>query len=242
MCRQTGRWKSSGCQPDGRPSTDLIRGEAMEDGLTRRQRDVEREREREKTKSQTREGSGRQSLEGDRGGREGVEFAGESVSSPLRIPIKTWPPFRNTLRSVWVCVWGRMNHWNLVCVTAISAIFSFNVGMKPFGRLQGIKEKEKRRTLMSDWIWSWARVKENISGCSHGTMLTSHTHTHTHTLLVYSVCYPQQARAGVAVKPKWRASPVRAGGGGGAAARRRSPDWGQMLQTQERALGTGIHL
>lgn len=71
----------------------------------------ERETERrEKTKSQTREGSGRQSLDGDRGGREGVEFAGESVSSPLHIPIKTWPPFRNTLRSVWVCVWGRMNH------------------------------------------------------------------------------------------------------------------------------------
>lgn len=30
--------------------------------------------------------------------REGVDFAGESVSSPLRIPVRTWLPFRNTLR------------------------------------------------------------------------------------------------------------------------------------------------
>lgn len=51
------------------------------------------------------EGSGRQSLEGDRGGRErgreGVDFAGESVSS-LRLPIKTWPTFRNALKSVFL--------------------------------------------------------------------------------------------------------------------------------------------
>lgn len=39
--------------------------------------------------------------------REGVDFAGEWVSSRLRIPIKTWPPFRSTLR---VCVWACINH------------------------------------------------------------------------------------------------------------------------------------
>lgn len=60
----------------------------------KRQTDTKRARERRN------EGRGEWKTKfGRRPGREGVDFAGESVSSPLRIPIKTWPPFRNTLRA-----------------------------------------------------------------------------------------------------------------------------------------------
>lgn len=47
------------------------------------------------------EGSRGRRLEGDQGGREGVDFAGESVR-PLHILIKTWPTFRNSLQSACV--------------------------------------------------------------------------------------------------------------------------------------------